>query len=245
MNSPGLTLVLPVYDEEAVLEENLRAMVAALEGWAAGAATDFEVVAVDDGSRDRSAEVLERFARNDQRLRPLALPHNQGKGAAVRHGVLAARGERVLFLDADLSVPLDHVPALLDALEQHDVAIGSRRVPGAQITRRQPLVRETLGRCFATLTRTLLAPGIHDFTCGFKAFRAEAARSIFERVTQHGWAFDAELIVIALEQGLSIAQVPVRWQHEEDSKVRVGSAVFSSLGELARIRSNKQRGRYR
>ena len=241
MTAPHLSLVLPVYDEALVLERNLAAIVAHLAPFPGG----FEIVAVDDGSRDRSRAILEAWSARDPRLRTASLPTNQGKGAAVRHGVLQARGELVLFMDADLSVPLEEIARLLDALRTHDVAIGSRRVPGARITRHQPWLREQLGRCFTTMTRALLAPGIHDFTCGFKAFRAPAAAKIFERVTQRGWAFDAECIVIARELGLEIAQVPVGWRHEEGSKVRLTSAVLRSLRELMAIRANKAKGLYR
>lgn len=241
MHVPALSLVLPVYDEALVLEQSLGQIVAHLESWPGG----FEIVAVDDGSRDGSLALLEAWRARDARLSVLALPANQGKGAAVRQGVLQARGSAVLFMDVDLSVPLEEIGRLLDALRTHDVAIGSRRAPGARITRHQPWPRELLGRCFTALTRALLAPGIHDFTCGFKAFRAQAAQSIFRRVTQRGWAFDAELVVIAQELGLSIAQVPVGWRHEEGSKVRLGSAVLRSLRELLAIRANKAQGRYR
>ena len=241
MTALGLSLVLPIYNESEVLERNLTQIVRHLDGLG----ESFEVVAVDDGSKDDSLAILERLGADEPRLSIERMDRNRGKGSAVKHGVLQAKGERVLFMDADLSVGVEAIGPLLQALDDHDVAIGSRRVPGARITRRQPWLRETLGRCFTTLTRSLVAPGIYDFTCGFKAFRAQAARSIFERVTQGGWAFDAELIVIAQVQGLSIAQVPVDWRHEDGSKVRVGSAMFESLGELLRIRSKKKKGLYR
>ncbi len=244
MHVPALSLVLPVYNEARILERSLAAIVACLEGLEL--AQGFEIVAVDDGSRDASRAILEAFRAREPRLRVVALAQNGGKGGAVRRGVLEARGRQVLFMDADLSVPLEEVRPLLEALREHDVALGSRRAPGARITRHQPWLRETLGRCFTALARALLAArGIHDFTCGFKAFRAEAAERIFRRVTQRGWAFDAEVVVIARELGLRIAQVPVAWRHEDGSKVRVGSAVLRSLREVARIRSNQVRGLYR
>ena len=240
MTAPALSLVLPVFDEASVLEANVATLVRQAEG----RDEPFELVAVDDGSRDDSPRILAELARSDPRIRVERLGSNQGKGAAVRHGMLAAGGTRVVFLDADLSVGVEELGSLLAALETHPVAIGSRRVPGAHITRHQPFVRETLGRAFTAMTRLLVAPGIHDFTCGFKGFRREAARAVFSRVTQTRWAFDAEVIVIAQELGLEIAQVPVRWRHEDGSKVRVGNAVASSLRELATIRANKRRGIY-
>ncbi|MEM7306014.1 MAG: dolichyl-phosphate beta-glucosyltransferase [Planctomycetota bacterium] len=240
--SPGLSVVLPVYNEALVLEGTFRVLVPFLEGLG----RTFEIVCVDDGSTDASAALLARSSAADGRIRLEALPENRGKGAAVRHGVLAARGDYVLFMDADLSTPLDETPGFLGALDSgYDVAIGNRRAPGSNIDRRQPWVRETLGKGFTMLTRTLLAPGVHDFTCGFKAFRAEAARGIFRRSTLDGWAFDAELVVIAQEQGRKLVQLPVTWRHEDDTKVRLGAAVFGSLRDLFRIWRLRIGGRYR
>jgi dolichyl-phosphate beta-glucosyltransferase len=234
--------VLPVYDEALVLERTLARLVPHLEGLG----QPFEVVCVDDGSSDGSGALLERLAAREPRLRVHHFGENRGKGAAVRHGVLAARGERIVFMDADLSTPLGELAGFLGALDSgYDVVIGNRRAPGARITRHQPWLRETLGKGFVVLTRWLLAPGVDDFTCGFKGYRREPARAIFSRSSLDGWAFDAELVVIAQELGLKLAQLPVTWAHEDDTKVRLGRAVFVSLCDLVRIRWRRARGRYR
>jgi dolichyl-phosphate beta-glucosyltransferase len=246
--SLGLSVVLPVYNEALVLERTFGELVPFLAALAAeGVVADgFEVICVDDGSRDASAEILARHAAADPRVRVLRLPENRGKGAAVRAGVLAAEGRLVAFMDADLSTPLAELRGFLGALESgYDVAIGNRRAPGSSIERHQPWLRETLGKAFTVLTRALLAPGVHDFTCGFKAFRAEAARSIFERSTLDGWAFDAELVVIAQALRLRLVQLPIAWRHEDDTKVRLGAAVLGSLRELAVIWVRRMRGGYR
>ncbi len=237
-----VSIVLPVYNEASVLERNVLHLVSHMESLG----RSFEVVCVDDGSSDASLEILERLAAQDERIRPGALEHNQGKGAAVRAGMLRAEGQRVLFMDADLSTPLEEVQGFLGALDSgYDVVIGNRRAPGSKITRHQPWIRETLGKGFTTLTNLLLAPGVHDFTCGFKAFQGEASRRIFQRSTLNGWAFDAELVVIAQEQGLKLAQVPVAWHDEDGTKVRIVAAVLRSLCDLALIASKRLRGRYR
>lgn len=241
MSAPALSLVVPVYNEELVLERSL----AALFAYAEGLRMPFEVLCVDDGSHDRSAAILAAHAARDARLRVERHAANRGKGAAVRTGMLAASGARVVFLDADLSTPLEQTPALLAALETHDVALGNRRMSGAAIHRRQPWMRQTLGKGFTLLTRVLLASPVSDFTCGFKAFRRDAAQRIFSRSTLDGWAFDAELVAIAHAQRLSIAQVPVTWHHEDDSKVRVLHAVGSSLRDLVVIAARRVAGRYR
>lgn len=236
-----LSVVLPVFDEALVLEQNMAALVVYLEGLG----RSFEIVCVDDGSTDDSWAILTRLSREDARICIDRLPENRGKGAAVRKGMLLATGELVLFMDADLSTPLDEIGGFLGALESgYDVVIGNRRAPGSRITRHQPWLRETLGRGFTVVTRLLLAPGVHDFTCGFKGFRHDAARMIFERSTMDGWAFDAELVVIAHVHGLRLAQVPVSWHDEEGTKVRILRAVVRSLLELLTIRWNRMRGRY-
>jgi dolichyl-phosphate beta-glucosyltransferase len=123
--------------------------------------------------------------------------------------------------------------------------IGNRRVPGSEITRRQPIVRETLGKGFTLLVNLFLAPGVHDFTCGFKGFRRDAAQAVFQRSTLDGWAFDAELVVIAQAQNLKLAQLPVSWHHEDDTKVRLLAAVVGSGIELVQIFARRLAGRYR
>jgi dolichyl-phosphate beta-glucosyltransferase len=242
MPNARLSVVLPVFNEESVLERTFAALVPHL----AGLGGSFEIVCVDDGSADRSVDLLLAAAARDPRIRVERHAANRGKGAAVRTGVLATRGERVLFMDADLSTPLEEIARFLAALEQGaDCVLGNRRVDGARITRRQPKLRELLGKGFTLLTRTLLAPGISDFTCGFKAYRGQAAREIFRRSALDGWAFDAELVVIANGLGYRTVQLPVRWRHEDDSKVRVGRAVLVSLFDLARIATRRALGRYR
>ena len=238
---PDLTVVLPIYNEALVLESSLDQLVAHLEG----SRRTFEIVCVDDGSADDSRAILDRRATVEPRLRVFALASNRGKGAAVRHGVLQAAGRAVLFMDADLSTPLEELERFCDSLDAgYDVVIGNRRAPGSEIEVRQPWLRQTLGRCFTLVTQRLLAPGVQDFTCGFKAFNAEAAQAIFQRSTLDGWAFDAELVVIADVLRLRLAQVPVRWRHEEDTKVRLAAAVLGSGRDLIRIAWLRVRGKY-
>jgi dolichyl-phosphate beta-glucosyltransferase len=241
MSAPALSFVVPVYNEELVLERSIPALCAHAQGLGGA----FEIVCVDDGSTDRSAALLAGLAARDARVRVERHAVNRGKGAAVRTGMLAARGDKVLFLDADLSTPLEQTRALLDALERHDVALGNRRMSGASIQRRQPWLRQALGKGFTFLTRVLLASPVTDFTCGFKAFRRDAAQRVFSRSRLDGWAFDAELVAIAQAQRLSIVEVPVRWHHEDDSKVRVFQAVLGSLRDLLVIAARRMSGRYR
>jgi len=237
--SPRLSVVVPAFDEAAVLERNLGI----LREHLATLGENFEILCVDDGSRDATPDIL---ARAEPPIRGLRLASNRGKGAAVRAGALEARGDRVVFLDADLSTDLRDLRLLLEALDAGaDVALGSRRVGGAAIERRQPALREFSGRVFSRLARVLIAPEVLDFTCGFKGFRREACQAIFSRARVERWAFDAELIAIARARRLTIVQVPVRWKHSGSSKVRVVGAALGSLASLAAIVSRQTLRTYR
>jgi len=237
--SPRLSVVVPAFDEAAVLERNLGALARHLRSLE----LDFEILCVDDGSRDGTAAVLAGLGES---VRALRHAENRGKGAAVKTGALAARGEQIVFLDADLSTDLADLRPLLAALDAGaDVSLGSRRVRGAMIGRRQPALREFSGRVFSRLSRVLIAPELLDFTCGFKAFRREAATAIFDRARVERWAFDAEIIAIARARGMKIAQGPVHWNDCGPSKVRVAGAAISSLAALLAIAWRRSLGTYR
>lgn len=238
---PQVSLVVPAFNEAGCLEQNVTHMLEFCrhEGIRA------DVLIVDDGSTDATRRIAERLAREDARIHALANPTNMGKGAAVRRGMRAATGAVVLFLDADLSTPMNALPHALAAIENGaDVVIGSRRVPGAQISQHQPWLRETLGRGFTAITRFWLGVPVADFTCGFKAFRADCVLPIFERQRLNDWSFDAELCFLATRLGFRLEQVPVVWTDDADSKVRVGGAIVSSLLGLWRIRWRALIGAY-
>jgi dolichyl-phosphate beta-glucosyltransferase len=247
--SPFLSFVVPIYNEERILQASLEALETYLDNLMAsrGKGETWELVLVDDGSQDRGIEIATAWVEaHSNSTRYFQLPTNRGKGAAVRKGMLEAHGQVIFFLDADLSTPLEETAGMLGSLESgYDLVLGNRRVPGAHITRRQPRLRETLGRCFTLLVNFVLAPGVHDFTCGFKGFRREAAQAIFSRSLLDGWAFDAELVVIAQSRDLKLAQVPVAWHHEDDTKVKLVAAVFGSLRDLVTVLTNKWRGCYK
>lgn len=239
MAVPALTIVVPVYNEAARLEPNLGRVLAYVDA----RAWDTELVCVDDGSTDGSGDVLRRLAAAEPRLRVLALPTNRGKGAAVRGGMLAARGETVLFMDADLSTRLDALDRAVAAVQGGaDVVLGSRRVPGARIVDPQPAWRDLLGQAFSWIAARLVDPAVPDFTCGFKAFSAPAARALFSRARVDRWAFDAEVVAIARRLGLRIETVPVEWQDQPGSKVRFPGALIGSLVDVVRIARWKRNG---
>jgi dolichyl-phosphate beta-glucosyltransferase len=234
--------VVPAFNEAERIVEPLRRIDRHLRARGLGG----ELLIVDDGSTDGTADVVRRLARElATPLRVIAYTPNRGKGHAVRVGMTSARGRAVLMTDADLSTPIEELDKLLPALRDGlQVVIGSRKMPGAMIGVRQPVLRETMGRVFTFLTR-LFVVRVSDVTCGFKLFTREAAESIFSRLTLADWSFDAEALYLARHLGFGIREVPVSWRDVAGTKVNRGrDALRAGLG-LVRIRWNALRGRYR
>jgi dolichyl-phosphate beta-glucosyltransferase len=239
-HAPALSLVIPAFNEEARLPAFLDASLA----WMCEQGRDFELIVVDDGSRDRTgALVLERCARFPQ-LRLVTLESNRGKGAAVRAGMMAARGERRLFADADGATTLLELSRLERALDQGaDIAVGSRE--GGSDTRVVVSARRrVLGRWFNRAVRMGAIRGIRDTQCGFKLFTAKAAQSLFPLLRENGFAFDVESLYLAGKLGLSIAEVPVNWTEIPGSKVRLLRDGWRMLKSVLKIRWRWRRGVY-
>jgi dolichyl-phosphate beta-glucosyltransferase len=230
---PALSVVVPAYNEVLRLPATLAALRAHLEA----AGEDYEVIVVDDGSDDGTADAADRHVAGWPRLAVVRLPANAGKGAAVREGMLRARGEHRAFSDADLSTPLEELGRLRARLggDCH-VAIASRGLPDADIQVHQPAARELMGKVYNRLLRLLVLPGILDSQCGLKVFTAQAAVACFEPLRTERFGFDAEVLVRARRQGWSIAEVPVRWRHVEASRVSPGRDAMWMLIDLIRLR---------
>ena len=246
---PALSIVIPACNEEARISATLRATRAFLDQRAAAAPASaptqaFEILVVDDGSRDGTAALVEAQRAEDPRVTLLRLPHNQGKGAAVRTGVLRSRGERVLFMDADLATPLSELAKLEAALAQGAaVAIASRALPDSQILQRQHPLRQTLGKTFNVLVRALSMTGFRDTQCGFKLFTRAAADALFRESTVDRFAFDVELLLLARGR-FRVAEVPVRWRHVEESKVSVLRDATRMAYDVVRMRVRLARRRW-
>jgi dolichyl-phosphate beta-glucosyltransferase len=239
---PELSLVIPAFDEARRLPGSLSAALAYLEAHG----RPFEVIVVDDGSRDDTAGVATGIlAPLEGRGRLLRLTPNRGKGAAVRAGVRAARGDHVLMSDADLSAPIEELEVLERAIEAGaDVAIGSRALDRRRLLlRRQPLAREWSGRLFNLVVRLFALPGIHDSQCGFKLFRRAVVEPVFARARIDGFGFDVEILAIAKHLGFRIAEVPVRWSNDDDSRVGFGQGAAAFLDPL-RVRLGLWLGLY-
>jgi dolichyl-phosphate beta-glucosyltransferase len=215
-----LSVVIPAYNEAARVGPGLLRAARFL----AARGTPYELLVVDDGSRDETVAVAESAG-----ARVVRHTRNRGKGAAVRTGLQAAAGERVLVSDADFSTPIEELSKLEDRLGAADLVLGSRALGDSRILERQPLYRETMGKIFNLLIRVLGVRGFRDTQCGFKLLRGGAARALCAELTVDGFAYDVELIWLALRAGLQVAEVGVVWANSPDSRV---DPIRSSLGMI-------------
>src|SRR5580698_3434651 len=235
------SIVIPAYNEggrlSATLEKVLGYMRA--QGWNA------EVIVVNDGSRDNTAELARGFAERDPMLRLVENPGNRGKGYSVRHGMLNARGEVVVFSDADLSSPIEEMPKLLAALAAGaDIAIGSRWLQAELQTRRQSRHRQLFGRVFNLLLRIILGLHFKDTQCGFKAFSRRAAQTILPLQRIERWGFDPEILFLARKFRFRVEEVPVLWGHSGDTRIHPFVDGARMFWEMLRIRWYDLTGKY-
>jgi glycosyltransferase involved in cell wall biosynthesis len=242
MSAPAveLSIVIPAYNEEP----RLPASLAQISAYIRATRRETEVVVVDDGSRDRTASVAESFRSEIPHLRVISNGENRGKGYSVRHGMLEAQGRIVLFTDADLSAPIEEADKLLAALENSDVAIGSRAMDRSLIFVRQSLFREFAGIVFNAIVRLTLRLPFVDTQCGFKAFRREPCHIIFEQQSIDRFGFDPELLYLARHHGLRAVEIPVRWAHSPATKVNMFSDSLQMFLDVFIIRWNSLTGRY-
>lgn len=257
-----LSVVIPAYNEEDRLPRTLERVLAYL----GDQPLSFEILAVDDGSSDRTAELVKQIAARDERVRLIREPH-RGKGSAVRAGALAAAGRAVIFTDADLSHPVEELtrlPALLDNPlappgenpvasrsgkpvaprgDGAQVAIASREGQGANRVG-EPGYRHFMGRVFNLFVRLIAVPGVQDTQCGLKCFTRAAARELFKRQTIQGFGFDVELLFLARKRGYRVIEVPISWRHVPASRVDPLRDTLRMLADVLRVRLNDLLGRY-
>jgi len=238
---PDLSIVIPSYNEEKRLPTTLQRIAAYLKASGPKA----EVIVVDDGSTDQTVKVAESFQGQIDNLRIVSNGRNRGKGFSVRHGALEARGKIVLFTDADLSAPIEEADKLLAIMGEYDVAIGSRAVNRALIEVHESRFREFAGIIFNKIVRIILRLPFVDTQCGFKAFRREKCKIIFEQQTIERFGFDPELLYLARHHGLRTVEVAVRWAHSPATKISMCRDSLQMFLDVVVIRWNALRGRYR
>jgi len=235
------SIIIPAYNEGARLGATLDRVLnyIGVQGW------DAEVIVVNDGSRDQTAELVRASAQTHPQLRLIENPGNRGKGYSVRNGMLNAAGEILLFSDADLSSPIEEANKLFAPIEAGaDIAIGSRWLQPEMQTHRQSLLRQFYGRLFNLALRILLGLNFKDTQCGFKAFTRAAAQEIFPLQRIERWGFDPELLYLARRAGLKVQEVPVAWAHVEGTRLSPLRDGLRMFGEVLKIRWNAITGKY-
>lgn len=244
--TPFLSIIIPAYNEELRLPPTLARVAAFLRTQPYAA----EVLVVENGSTDNTAGAVHQFMREhlqpDEPFTLHLLQSSPGKGAAVKHGMLHAKGDYRIMSDADLSVPIEDVPKFLPptlAAGSFDIAIASREVAGA-VRHDEPGYRHVMGRVFNTLVRVMAVPQIQDTQCGFKCFTREAAQLVFPLQRIDGWGFDVEVLHIAARHRLRMVEIPAHWYYGVNSRVRPIHDTLNMVKELLKIRANSRRGYY-
>jgi dolichyl-phosphate beta-glucosyltransferase len=241
MTPPELSIVIPAYNEETLITSTLEC----LQSYLSARPEPYEIIVVDDGSQDKTVEAVKQLQKNNLDLRLLVNPQNIGKGFSIQRGVLESRGQFIIFTDADLPYELDAITGFLRALRDgYDLAIGSRVLPGSEV-RGVPALRYIAGQVFSWMVQAVLFSGLPDTQCGFKSFRAGAAKEIFRRLTIGGFGFDVEMLFIARKRNLTIQPVPVHMiEHRHRSRVRLVKDSFTMFANLFMVRRNDLQGKY-
>jgi len=238
---PKYSIIIPAFNESRRLPATLKAVL----DFVRSQPFQTEVIVVNDGSTDGTANIVREFALHAPEIRLLENPGNRGKGYSVRNGMLHALGEVVMFTDSDLSAPIEEADRLFAAISAGaDIAIGSRWLERGRQTHRQPLYRQFFGRCFNAVTRMVMGLHFADTQCGFKAFTRAATQTVFQLQTIERWGFDPEILFIALKRGFKVVEVPVSWAHDERTRISYLKDGLKMLEELAIIRWNALTGRY-
>ena len=243
MPEPDLTIVLPAYNEE----ERIGPSLAAILAYTQRSSLSFEIIVVDDGSTDRTASVAgESLEKSEASARVLVNGVNRGKGYSIRRGVLEARGEIVLVSDADLSAPIEEADLLLEHFRRmgRGLVIGSRALSDSNVEIHQSFLRETMGKVFNRIVRTITGLPFHDTQCGFKLMARRDVVPIFEKARIDGFSYDVELLYIAMRRGIPVKEVAVTWRNAPGSKVGILSDPIKMLMDILRVRRWYGQGLY-
>ncbi len=233
---PFISVVIPVFNEE----KRIRKLEEVINYLKKQKYTS-EILVINDGSTDRTQKILSSYKR---KINLIFYPKNQGKGGAIKIGMLNSRGKYRLFMDIDLSTPISEVEKFLPHLKKYDIIIGSRKLKSSTLLTRQSLTREYLGKVFTSISRYILKLNTSDFTCGFKSFSEEAAKEIFQKQTITGWGFDPEILYIGKLRKKTILEIPVTWKNDPRTRVKFPQDIITSFLELTKIKINALRGKY-
>jgi len=240
--APFISVVIPGFNEEKRLPLTIERMI----NFNASYGYSLEVMIVDDGSTDSTAALSMKYANNHNFIKYLrAGNENKGKGFAVKTGVMAASGDYILICDADMSTPIEEVDKLIKWIDEgFDLVIGSRALNGSEIKVAQPWYRTYMGKIFNRIVRSLVIDGIKDTQCGFKLIKKDVAKQLFNKISLYGFSFDVELLFIAKKVGFKIKEVPIVWENDPESKVRMFADSLVMVFDLIKIRINELRGCY-
>ncbi|MFH0771903.1 MAG: dolichyl-phosphate beta-glucosyltransferase [Candidatus Omnitrophota bacterium] len=243
MKKIELSIVIPCFNEEKRLEPGLTNSINYI---VSNIGQSLELVFVNDGSTDQTFRVLDEAKKRNAAvpIEVLSYAQNEGKGYAVKTGVLNSRGEKIIVMDADFSIDLSEMPKLIERLDAYDVVVGTKKHLLTQSVKKQKMSRRILGKGFTVLTNFMLGLKCSDITCGFKGFRREAAKDLFSRQRMKGWAYDAETLFLAKNLKYSLGELPVKWLHIEGSKVSAIADTVRSFKDLMAIIINYHSGRY-
>ncbi len=236
-----LSIIIPVYNEEKRLPPTLEDILKYLKTQK----YDWEIVLVNDGSNDKTVEIVKKYQKKEKGIKLIDNKINQGKGAVVKQGMLESTGDWRLFMDADNSTKLKEIGRFWPFMQDYPVIIGSRYIKGSKIITKQPLSRRILSRLGNLLTQIVLAPKIKDTQCGFKLFSKEFAEKIFSKVTLKRWSFDLEIFAICYSNNIKIKEVPVDWEEGKDSKLKIGRTAIRSFSELLKTKIKQIKGLYK
>ena len=228
-----LSIIIPAYNEENRIGNSLRKIFRYLKEQD----HDFEIIVIDDGSNDKTLNLLTEYSQEFPNLIVLKNEINYGKGYSVKRGILKSRGDIVLYADADLSTPIEEMEKLLNWLDKgYQISIGSRDLPGSKIKKHQAWYREFMGRAFNKIIRIILDLDFRDTQCGFKCFKRSAALEVFNSMKLDGFSFDVEILFIAKKRGFKVKEVPVTWYDSPESKVKIIRDSSIMLWDVLKLR---------